>query len=340
MSKGRVLLAITLAMVLLTGVSGIGLADFDPDRQADSLSYDELVEKLGPVPTDELPTDIRIGACLKNLANQFWQQLAEGYKNVAAEYGVRVDIQAARTETELQEQLSILETMLLNNYAAYLLSPLSNDNLNRVVYELTADRIPVINVNCEYIADADVFVGTRQLDIGIMAAEFIGERLNGVGKVAIIEGIPGSYTSIQRTTGFVTTIKDKYPNIEIVASVPGDYERQKGMDVAMDILTQNPDLDAIFACNDNMALGAVEAIRMTDVSKLGKIIVIGADGTDAAYDSIAKGELTGTVDQFPQINGEIAMEVALRMLAGQPIPRVVRTPVELIHLGNIESFVN
>ena len=146
MSKGRVLLAITLAMVLLTGVSGIGLADFDPDRQADSLSYDELVEKLGPVPTDELPTDIRIGACLKNLANQFWQQLAEGYKNVAAEYGVRVDIQAARTETELQEQLSILETMLLNNYAAYLLSPLSNDNLNRVVYELKADRIPVINV--------------------------------------------------------------------------------------------------------------------------------------------------------------------------------------------------
>jgi ribose transport system substrate-binding protein len=340
MSKGRVLLAITLVAMLLASVSGIGLADFDPDRQEDSLSYAELVEKLGPVPTDKLPKDIRMGAVLKNLANQFWQQLAEGYKDVAAEYGVGVDIQAARTETELQEQLSILETMLLNNYAAYLLSPLSNDNLNRVVYDLNADKIPVINVNCEYINDADVFVGTRQLDIGIMAADFIGERLNGVGKVAIIEGVPGSYTSINRTSGFLTTIEEKYPNIEIVASVPADYERQKGMDVAMDILTQNPDLDAIFACNDNMALGAVEAIRMNDVSKLGKVIVIGADGTDAAYDSIGKGELTGTVDQFPRVNGAIAMEVVLRILAGQSIPRVVSTPMELIHLGNIDDFNN
>lgn len=338
MYKRRVFLATVLTIVLLVSISGIGLADFDPDNQEDSLSYQELVDKLGPVPTDQLKGNIRVGAVLKNLANQFWQQLAEGYNNVAAEYGARVDSQAARTETELQAQLSILETMLLNDYDAYLLSPLSNDNLNRVVPELKHDNIPVINVNCEYIAAADVFVGTIQLDIGNFAADFIGEKLNGVGKVAVIEGVPGSYTSIQRTAGFMNTMAEKYPNIQIVASVPGDYERQKGMDVAMDILTQTSDIDAIFACNDNMALGAVEAIRMTDRSKLGEIIVIGADGTDAAYDSITKGELTGTVDQFPVINGEIAMEVALRILAGQQIPRVVSTPMELVHLGNMGSF--
>ena len=108
------------------------------------------------------------------------------------------------------------------------------------------------------------------------------------------------------------------------------------MDVATNILNANPDLDAIYGCNDNMALGAVEALRT--MGKLDDVLVIGIDGTGGAYESVAKGELTGTIDQFPMRTGEIAMEVLLRLLDGQDIPRVVSTPIEMIDSSNIGMY--
>ena len=334
--KIRTLLSVVFVFSLL--MFTVVAAAFDPDNEANSISSDMLAKQFGPVPFSKLKGKISIGAVEKNMANQFWQSLGNGYNNVAKKYKIRVDIQAARTETDLQAQLSLLETMMIKKYNAFLLSPLSNDNLNTAVSKLKQTKIPVINVNCEYIAEADVFVGSLQKDIGVLAANYIGQKLGGKGKVAVIEGVPGAYTSIQRVAGFKETLNKKYPGIEIVSSVPANYERQKGMDVAMDILNQHPDLNAFFAANDNMALGAVEAVRNRDKNKLGKLIVIGVDGTDGAYDSIKKGELTGTVDQFPEKNGEIGMEVALRLLAGQKLPRVISTPEALVDKTNMAKY--
>jgi len=309
--------------------------EFNPDTNPDKISYDQLEAKFGPVPS---PTPgITIGAVFKNLANEFWVALEQGYQNKAKEYGIQVDCQATRSETDLDAQLSILETMIGKGYKGYLLSPLSNENLNSAVAKIKATGLPIVNVNCEFIADADVFVGSMQLDIGRLAGEYIGQKLGGKGKVAIIEGVPGSYTSTCRVSGFKEVIQAKYPGIEIVASQPADYEREKGMNVAMNILTAHPDLDAIYGCNDNMALGAVEALRT--VGKLGKVLVIGIDGTKQAYESIAKGELTGTIDQFPMKTGEIAMEVLLRLLGGQHIPRVVSTPIKMIDSSNYQEYM-
>jgi ribose transport system substrate-binding protein len=334
--KIKILLSVTAIFSLLAFV--FTAAAFNPDNEPNSISSDQLAKEFGPVPVNKLKGKISIGAVEKNMANQFWQSLGNGYKNMAKKYKIKVDIQAARTETDLQAQLSILETMMIKKYNAFLLSPLSNDNLTTAVKELKRKKIPVVNVNCEYISEADVFVGSLQKDIGVLAADYIGNKLGNKGKVAVIEGVPGAYTSIQRVSGFKEIIAKKYPGIKIVSSVPANYERQKGMDVAMDVLNQHPDLDAFFAANDNMALGAVEAVRNRDKKKVGKLIIIGVDGTDGAYDSIKKGELTGTVDQFPEKNGEIGMEVALRLLAGQKLPRVISTPEALVDKDNIAQY--
>ena len=308
---------------------------FNPDTETDAISSDELESKFGSLEDLALPDNIEIGAILKNQANEAWLSLGDGMTSEADKYGASIDIQATRTETDTAGQLSIAETMIQNEYNALILSPLTNECLDSAVATAKQNGTPIVNANCEYIADADVFVGGVQLEIGQKAADYIAEKLGGKGTVAIIEGVSGTFTSIQRVNGFNEEIA-KYPDIEIVASVPGDYEMEKGMNVATDILTQNPDIDAIYCCNDNMALGAVEALRQA--GKLGDVIVTGVDGTGDAYTSIHAGELTATVDQFMDQNGSVAVDVALRLLAGQGIPRVVNTPIGVVDADNAEQF--
>jgi ribose transport system substrate-binding protein len=108
------------------------------------------------------------------------------------------------------------------------------------------------------------------------------------------------------------------------------------MNVASNILTTTPDLAAFYCCNDNMALGAVEALRAANL--LGKVVVVGVDGTGDAYKSIKAGELTATVDQFPEKNGYAAVEVAIRILGGQKLPKVVSTPIEVVDANNMAEF--
>ena len=330
------LLALILSMVLLCTGSLAFAEAFNPDEETDTISYTELVEKYGDLSSLTLAEGVSIGAILKNQANEFWLMLGDGMTSEAEKLGATIDIQATRTETDTASQLSIAETMIQNEYSALVLSPLTNDCLDSAVATALEAGIPVVNANCEYIANADAFVGGLQIEIGYKAADYIAEKIGGAGKVAILEGVAGTFTSIQRVNGFVNRITENYPDIEIVASVPADYETEKGLNVATDILTANPDINAIYCCNDNMALGAVEALRAQNL--LGKIIVLGVDGTGDAYTSIAAGEMTATVDQFPAINGAAAVEVAIRLLAGQDLPRVISTPIEVVDAENMAEY--
>lgn len=309
---------------------------FNPDEEKDTIAYTDLEAKYGPLNVEDLPENIALGGIMKNLANEFWLMLGDGMTAEAEAQGTTIDLQATRTETDVAGQLAIAETMLENKYNALILSPLTNDNLDSAVATAKADGIPIVNANCEYIADCDTFVGGLQIEIGYKAADYIAEKIGGAGKVAIIEGVAGTFTSIQRVNGFKEKMAADYPDIEIVASVPADYEVEKGMNVATDILTQNPDIDAIYCCNDNMALGTVEALRAQNL--LGEVIVLGVDGTGDAYKSIKAGELTATVDQFPDVNGKAAVEVALRLLAGQDLPKVVSTPIEVVDADNAADY--
>jgi len=306
---------------------------FNPDIETDTIPFDQLEARFGPVPEFD---DVTIGVILKNNANEFWLQLAEGMERGGAELGaVRVDVQATRTETDTAGQLAIAETMLENDYTVLLLSPLDNTNLDPAVSRAISDGVPIVNVNCEYIFNANSFVGPMQIEIGRMAADYIADKLGGEGTVAILEGVPGTFTNTQRIAGFMENIVN-YPGIEIVAQQTANYELEQGLDVATNILTLHPDVDAFYCANDNMALGVVEALRGT--GRLGEVIIVGVDGTGGAFDSIRAGEMTATVDQFPELNGFAGVEVAFRLLGGQAIPRVVSTPVAVIDANNMAQY--
>lgn len=304
---------------------------FDPDNEPGALNWDQLETEFGAVPAPA--ADTKIGSVMKFMGNPYWQLLAKGMEEQAATQGVGFEVQAAQSESDQSGQLANFETMLQKDFDAFLLSPQSDTNLIPAVEKAREMGILLVNVDDAVLEDAEHFVGPNQYENGIRAANYFNWRFPEGGKVAVIEGQAGVYAAKQRTQGFTDTMADM--PFEIVASVPADWDRQKALDTATTLLQQHPDLLGFYVNNDGMALGVVEAVRNAD--KLGEVAVIGTDGIGEAYDSIRAGELTGTVDSFPELTGNVSVDVALRLLAGQELPRVIFSPQNLITEKNVDD---
>lgn len=326
--------AAALAATLGAGIATAQeLKPLNSDSEPDRMDWSELEAKLGALP--KLPEGLKVGGVSKTLTNEYWRSLGEGYQRFADKAGVTVAYQAAQSEGDQLGQLTIAEGMVTQGYNVLLVSPQTDANLQPVIEQAKAANVPVVNVNDAVIPQAQHYVGNVQRDNGVRVAKwFIENRAEG-GKVAIIEGQAGVYAAVQRTDGFKTTIEEG-GKFTVVASVPGNWDRQMSYDAATNILQQHPDLVGFYCNNDGMALGVVEAVKAAGLQD--KVAVIGTDGISDAYKSIEAGELTGTVDSFPVLTGEVAMEVALRLVSGQKLPRVVATPQALITKDNIKDY--
>ena len=326
-----------LSGAMLFAVSAVqaqNLKLLNSDSEPDRIDWSQLTAKFGAFP--KMPSGTSAGAVSKTLTNEYWRLLGEGYQNFGKKVGVRVSYQAAQSEGDQLGQLSIAETMITQGASVLLVSPQTNANLEPAMEEAKDAKIPVVNVNDAVIPQAAHYVGNVQRDNGVRVAKwFIANRPNG-GKLAVVEGQAGVYAATQRTDGFKATIAGVGSKLQVVASVPGNWDRQLSYDAATTILQQHPDLIGFYCNNDIMALGVVEAVK--NAGLLGKVAVFGTDGISDAYTSIRADELTGTVDSFPVLTGEVAMEAALRVAAKQALPRVVATPQALITKDNVERY--
>jgi ribose transport system substrate-binding protein len=319
---------------LTAGALAQDLPPLNSDTETDRIDWSALESEFGEVPQPAEGT--QIGGVSKTLTNEYWRALGEGYQNAADEYGVTVVYQAAQSEGDQLGQLSITETLISQGFDALLLSPQTDANLQPALETAEAQNIPVINVNDAVIPAARHYVGNVQRDNGVRVAQWFIENVPEGGKVAVIEGQAGVFAAGQRTGGFTDTITSESDTFEVVASVPGNWDRQAAYDATATILQQHPDLVGIYANNDGMALGVVEAVKAAGLED--QVRVFGTDGISDAYASIRAGELDGTVDSFPVLTGEVAMEVALRLLGGQDLPRVVTTPQALVTQENVETY--
>ena len=311
---------------------GAQLQGFNPDTDRSRIRWTRLSETLGPTP------DVRgrrFGVVLKTPTNEYWRLMAAGYRRRAAADGVKLDIQAAQNETDQPRQLALMQTMIGSRYAALLISPISSFNLQPAIDEATAAGIPVVDVDGAVVDSVEHFVGPINRDMGADVANWFIVNYPSGGKVAIIEGQAGVFSTIQRSAGFRETLLANR-TFEIVASVSGQWDRKIAFDATKAIVGRTPELVGIYCNNDTMALGAVDAVKA--LHALERIRVFGSDGTSAAYASIRAGELTGTVDIFPMMIGEIGLDVAERLSAKQSIPRVVETPKALVTRDNIARY--
>ena len=329
----KLLLTVLASSLISAGVYAAELTPLQSDSEPDRTDWTQLDAKYGPMP--KIDPALKIGGVSKTLTNEYWRSLGEGYKNVADKYGFTVAYQAAANEDDQMGQLAIAETLISQGFNGLLVSPQTDANL-QPAYEVAKSKgVAVVNVNDAVMPNAAYYVGNVQKDNGVRVAKWFIQHHPEGGKVAVIEGQPGVYAAGQRTKGFKDTIEAD-GKLKVVASTPANWSREKAYDAASTILQQHPDLIGFYANNDGMALGVVEAVRAAGKSE--QTAVFGTDGISDAYASIKRGELTGTVDSFPVLTGEVAMNVILRLINGQKISRVVATPQALITKENADAF--
>ena len=239
---------------------------------------------------------------LKTLSNDFWATMKKGIEEEAAKQGIKVDIFAAQSEEDTEGQLRIFENCLAKNYKAIGVAPLSPTNLINGIVQANKKGIYVMNIDEKIDMDSlksaggsvIAFATTDNVKVGEKGANFIIDKLTDGGEVAIIEGKAGNASGEARKQGATAAFEAK-ENIKLVGSQPADWDRQKALDTAASMIQQNPDLKAIYCCNDTMALGALQAVK--NAGKLGEIIVVGTDGAAEALKSVEAGELSATVAQ-------------------------------------------
>lgn len=282
--------------------------------------------KTAPAPGPSGPKTYTIGVSLSGLNHPFFVDVKSGIDAKAKELGVKVIVTDAQDNTS--KQISDIEDLITKKVDAIILNPTDSAAVVPAVEKANAANIPVITVDrAANGGKVATHIASDNVQAGKMAADVIIKALNGKGKVIELQGIAGSSAARDRGQGFDDEIKTA-AGIQIVAQQPADFARAKGLSVMENLLQAHPDVDAVFGHNDEMVLGAIEAMKSKLAGK--KVVVVGVDAIDDAVKAINDGTMTATVGQKPKLMGEMAIENALKVLKGEKVDAFIGVPLDLI----------
>jgi ribose transport system substrate-binding protein len=280
-----------------------------------------------------------VALVLKTLNHPFFVDMRRGAQEAADRLGVRLQVQAAEREIDVEKQMQIVENLIQTGIGALCITPSGSREIVSALVKARNAKVPIVvvdtRVDAKAAADAGVttetFVGSDNYDGGRIAGDFVVKMSGGKARVGILEGIPGHETGDSRLRGFRDGVKTS-PGITIVASQPANWERDQGFNVFQNMLQAHPDIDTVFAASDLMALGAVEAIAAA--GKTGRIRVVGFDALDDAKKAIAAGTMEASVAQFPHEMGKVAVESAVKVMRGEKVPPDIKVKLELVTKEN------
>ncbi len=275
--------------------------------------------------------DYTIGLAISTTNNPFFVDLQKGVEETAKEMGATVQVVDAQDDATTQ--LNGIDDLITQGVDVILVNPVDSDAIAPAIENANAAGIPVITIDRNAAGGEVVsLVASNNIEGGEMAAEFIIEKVGEGAKVIQLEGVPGASATNERGEGFNNIAKDK---LDIVATQSANFNRAEGLTVMENLLQSNPDVKAVFAQNDEMALGALEAIKAAGLEK--EIVVVGFDGNEDGLAAVEAGELAATVAQQPIEMGRIAVETAFAHLNGETVEESISSPLELLTVDNIKE---
>ncbi|HUI94145.1 MAG TPA: sugar ABC transporter substrate-binding protein [Xanthobacteraceae bacterium] len=278
--------------------------------------------------------DETIAVFTKNQTNPYFQAVRVGSEAAAKTLGAKV-IQYVPTKPDsIPEQLSQVEDVIVKKPDAIVFIPVDYKALVPAVEKINAAGIPVVNIT-DRIASGNLvaFVGADDYNIGLATARHLMKALGGKGNVLILEGVKGSLTNTDRVRGFMDAIKEN-PGVKLLASQPANYQRLNALQVMENLIQSFPQIDAVLAANDPMAVGALEALEGANR----KALVIGINGSKEAVELIKSGKLLASGDFNGFIQGCLGAEIAIRNLRKEPTPKEIILKPVVIEKSNYQLY--
>lgn len=311
----RRVLALLMAAAMTVGMMGCGAVAIDGEGGSKETSSSESESGSGSV-----------GLAISTLNNPFFVKLAEGAEAAAEEAGVKLITVDAGDDAA--KQTSDVEDLISKNVSVLIVNPVDSDAIAPAVKDAVSKGLKVISVDRVVNGvDVDCQIASDNVAGAEMATEYLAELVGEGAKVAELQGVPGASATIDRGEGFHNVADEK---LDVVSSQTANFNRAEGMTVMENVLQSASDVKGVFAHNDEMALGALEAVAGKDIQ------IVGFDATDDAVAAVKDGKMAATVAQQPDKMGETAVNTAVSLINGEDVEKSIPVEVTLITKENAE----
>lgn len=277
-----------------------------------------------------------VGVVPKGTNHTFWQSVHAGAIKAGEEFELEILWNAPQMEIDSARQISIVENLITRQVDGIVLAPVDEDALVTVVERAADQGIPVAIFDSAIKTDRIItFVVTDNYQGGVMAAERMGEILGGSGKVGVIGFMPGSASTMKREAGFVETVAEKFPGIDVVGVKFNMADRAKALAEAENLLTAHPDLAGFFADNESSVDGTVQAVKQRGLA--GKVKIVGFDASETLVDDMRAGVIDSIVVQDPfKMGYESTRQLATHLAGGEP-ERHIDSGAYLLRPENVDT---
>jgi inositol transport system substrate-binding protein len=288
-----------------------------------------------PLPTSGTNKPVTIGVSLMNLSSEFIVMLNQAMTAKAKELNVRLVINDAQRSPEKQVQQA--ESFVAQKVDAIILNPCEVEASSPAVDRARAAAIPVVNVNSETRSTPTAFVGSRDEESARLAMDYMAGRLKGQGNVLMMQGFLGQAAQLKRDAG-AREVLARYPDLHLLAVQTAEWDRAKAMTLMENwIQSYGNKIQAVFAQNDEMAMGALIALEQARMKD--RVVVAGVDAIADALQAVKSGRLDATVFQDARGQGGTAVATALKLARGEPCDPVVFIPFQIVTRDNVDQFL-
>ncbi|GAM57286.1 hypothetical protein JCM19231_1447 [Vibrio ishigakensis] len=280
--------------------------------------------------------DLYIPVVSKGYQHEFWQTVKLGSDTAAKELGVKTNFVGPAAETQISEQIQLMEDMMARRPDAILLAALDANALVVPVEEAKSRGIEIATFDSGINSDIPKsFIATNNVKAGADAAMTLGKMLDGKGKVGIVAHVAGTQNAMERSQGFIDAMAKNYPDITVLEVQYSDGDPQKAMDKTIDMVRANPDLSAVYATNEGSTLGVANAIDSLGIA--GKVKVMGFDSTEGIISFLKSGTIQGFVVQDAYQIGYQGLTTLYNVLEGNKVANVIDIPVVVVTAENIDE---
>lgn len=304
----------------------------------------QAAEEESAAPVEEESQEVESGGEIAlvppGMTSPYYDALIKGATPIAEKLGYKLTVLSPEKESDAAGQVKIVEDLITKGVKAIGLCSINDDSIVAAVKKANEAGIPVIffNSSLKELSDGDIYcyIGFQEEPGAKNMAKYVNEVRGGKANVGIIEGLPSTYTTARK--GGFSEQAAEYPDFKIIDSQTGEWEREKAMNVATNMLQAHPEIDTFFACSDEMGLGAAKACQAAGRDD---ITIVSVDGNPNAMEAIMNGEMTATLGVNPKLTGEITIQQMDNAIKGiKAAEKMIIIDTVVIDKTNAKDFMN